>query len=112
MTVDDALAISRARTVALWEQCKREGRTCATPESLREQALEVLADEVERLRALRDGAKAGIEMVAHKFARAGGIWAVAERGVPLGAMSWASNVENGMNDVLHYLRVGRTDDDA
>lgn len=50
MTVDDALAISRAHVSALWKRCDRAAGE--TPETLRERALEVLADEVECLRDL------------------------------------------------------------
>jgi hypothetical protein len=35
-------------------------------------------------------------MLLHKFERAGGPWKVAERGIELGAASWASNVENSL----------------
>lgn len=48
MTIDEALAMSRARTVDLWARCDR--RQGETPESLREQALDVLAAAVESLR--------------------------------------------------------------
>lgn len=53
MTVDDAIAISRAHVSALWKRCDRAAGE--TPETLREQALEVLADEVERLRTIIHG---------------------------------------------------------
>lgn len=64
------------------------------------QALGVL--NAELVAALKE-ARVELEMVFHKFARAGGIGAVAERGVPLGAMSWASNVENGLIGTLAVL---------
>lgn len=44
-----------------------------------------------------------LDTVFYKFERAGGIWEVAARGVPLGAMSWASNVENGLKNAKAIL---------
>lgn len=40
----------------------------------------------------------GLGLVNHKFERAGGILGVAHKGVELGAMSWASNVSNGLHN--------------
>jgi hypothetical protein len=41
--------------------------------------------------------KSAVEMLLHKFERAGGPWKVAAHGVELGANSWASNIENALN---------------
>ena len=58
--------------------------------------------EREVLTALKE-ARSELELTFHKFERAGGIWAVAERGVSLGAHSWASNVENSLNNTRAVL---------
>ena len=51
-----------------------------------------------------------LAMLERKFERAGGICEVAHRGVPLGAMSWASNVENSivnMRQVVNAAKGGK-----
>lgn len=41
----------------------------------------------------------GVGLIKHKFERAGGVSEVAHKGVQLGAVSWASNVENGLHNI-------------
>ena len=48
MTLDQALTISSTRTVDLWRLCVGE-HAGWSPDSLREQALDILTTEVERL---------------------------------------------------------------
>jgi hypothetical protein len=52
MTLDQALTISSTRTVDLWRLCVGE-HAGWSPDSLREQALDILTEEVERLRGMR-----------------------------------------------------------
>jgi len=56
MTLDTALTIASLRAVDLWQLCHQEAATGtpgyhATPDSLRETALDILTTEVERLQA-------------------------------------------------------------
>ena len=67
-----------------------------------QQYAELKTQRDDLLAALKE-ARSELELTFHKFERAGGIWAVAERGVPLGAHSWASNVENSLNNTRAIL---------
>jgi len=51
MTLDTALTISSLRAVDLWRISHDHGG--GSPDTLREQALDILTTEVERLRAMR-----------------------------------------------------------
>ena len=55
MTLDQALTISSTRTVDLWRLCVGE-HAGWSPDSLREQALDILTEEVLRLQAELDAA--------------------------------------------------------
>jgi hypothetical protein len=56
MTVDDALKVATMRDVALWKMAHARAAAgisgATTPDALRAEALDVLAGEVERLRAI------------------------------------------------------------
>lgn len=73
-----------------WQDCVK-GWNTRHPQTDHTLAME------EALSAVHNS-KSGIAMIDHKFERAGGVWKVAEKGVELGAMSWASNIENGLHN--------------
>jgi len=56
-------------------------------------------DENMKLRTILSDLYEQFGMIKHKFERAGGVWQIASKGVELGATSWASNVENSINNM-------------
>lgn len=57
-----------------------------------------LRTALEKCAERMESAKGQVELIKHKFERAGGVWKVANSGVELGRQSWASNVENGIDN--------------
>jgi hypothetical protein len=48
--------------------------------------------------------RGAVEMLLHKFERAGGPWKVATKGIELGSSSWASNVENSLLSLTESIQ--------
>lgn len=80
------LDLERERTAALQQQLTEQSALC------------------ERLKAIIQDASNEFAMIEHKFERAGGPFTVAHQGVQMGANSWASNVENGLNNTRLALQ--------
>jgi len=86
VTLETALTISSLRAVDLWKLCHQEAATGtpgyhATPDSLRETALDILTTEVERLRAELAAARL-LATTKFDLDRALAAWQARQKGTP------------------------------